>query len=74
MYGARILSEYAADTPGVEAWRRALGYDIAPHIERREWARLKVLLDHTHSSSSESTRASGAVAKTVTDGSTSDVL
>ena len=70
MYGARILAEYAADTPGVRAWKRALGYDNAPHIERREWARLRVLLER----SSESTRASGTVAKTVADRSTSDIL
>lgn len=73
MYGPRILSEYATDTPGVRSWRKSLGYDVAPHIERREWARLRALLKFSREDLVPS-RTNGAVAKAVTDGSASDVL
>ena len=41
-YADRILREYLGE--GGAAWRRACGYDAAPHLEARDWARFRALV------------------------------
>lgn len=44
-YRARVVAQYLArggspgDVADIDAWRRAMGYDRHPGVERRDWAR-----------------------------------